>query len=300
MLIKLLFKGDDMKYFFMLFLLCVSFSVEAGECDFIQFNKCQSCDNPLAFNVGSDEACAFLCPNRKVNYENSGSMVITRNCALKKCPENYPYSSANGSCFATKQEAEDGYVTLAEENTNNDNILSGTYTTAPLAENGKCPDDLPLLYASKCFSCDESDDLSIPEEDCAKCPNRVYKYYPKWDVARCERKAPAGKPLRRWDGAFFSCDEEKAVRVDTHCNIDEDCEDLCPNRTILYSVGGNVPSVPNCPPDKPLMDDEGICFACDMPVEVGLTFNPRLCERFCPHSRRIWGRECVLNAPNQK
>ena len=61
--------------------------------------------NIYAFSVGSDEACSYLCPNREVNHYGSGSLVVARNCALKKCPDNAPFQSEYGSCFATEEEA---------------------------------------------------------------------------------------------------------------------------------------------------------------------------------------------------
>ncbi len=72
-----------MKFLLILVSFFIVTSANAGECDFIKFNKCQSCDNPLAFNVGSDAACSYLCPNREINYAGSGSAVLARNCALK-------------------------------------------------------------------------------------------------------------------------------------------------------------------------------------------------------------------------
>lgn len=281
-----------MRFFLILLSLGFISGANAGECDFIQFNACQSCDNPLAFSVGSDEACSYLCPNREVNYENSGTQVIIRNCALKKCPDNFPFQAVNGSCFATKSDAEYYEEELIEENTNNDNIYVSSST---FVKNGKCPENKPIMTKETCHSCEELDDWDVSEEKCAKCPNRVFKFYSKWDVAQCEPKSHKDKPLRRWDGTFFSCDESKTIRIETHCNFDKDCEDVCPNRTVLYRIGGNIPSVPNCPPDKPLMDREGICYSCDVPISVGLEWNERLCQRFCPTKRHLWGMECVLN-----
>lgn len=263
----------------------------AGECDFIQFNKCQSCDNPLAFSVGSDEACSYLCPNREVNYNGSGTAVLARNCALKKCPKDFPYRGEYGSCL------KDGQNTFAkiEENESEEIIDTSSFVTAPDAIDNQCPEDKPLLQSNKCFSCDDIDDFSISETECAKCPNRVYKFYPKWDLGQCELSPQKDKPLQRWDGVSFSCEEPTTIRTKTHCNIENDCEDICPNRTILYYIGGNIPSIPNCPPDKPLMDNEGICYSCDVPIPVGLEWNERLCQRFCPTQRHLLGDKCVLN-----
>ena len=50
------------------------------------------------------------------------------------------------------------------------------------------------------------------------------------------------------------------------------------------------------PSNKPLMDSEGICFACNTPVPVGLEWgNQKNCEHACPKTRHLYGNECVLN-----
>ena len=267
----------------------------AQKCDFIQYNKCVSCDSLYVFEVGSDETCSYLCPNREINYVASRNSFIVRNCALKNCPNNAPFKSKYGNCFVSKADAENDLNNVEYSNFNNENIQTGSYATAPVAKNGKCPKNLPLLYAGKCFSCDETDDLSIPELECKKCTNRTYKNYPNWSVNSCELITPKDKPLERWDGYNFSCNESQAIRIKTHCNLEKDCEDVCPNRTILYRVGGNVPSVLNCPKDKPLMDSQGICFACNTPIAIGLDYNTRLCHQFCANSRHLIDSKCVLN-----
>ncbi len=281
-----------LNYSIMFFMLGVVFPAYADKCDVIKYNQCISCDDLYAFSVGSDEACAYLCPNREVNHHGSGSAVLARNCALKKCPENAPFQSEYGSCFATQEEAEKDFDSDRYDNINNDNIRE---KIAKKPQNGKCPEDFPLRYSNECYACDEIRELHISESECKKCANRIHKHYPKWRVESCELIVPKDKPLVRWDGAYFSCNEPKVIRVQTHCNIEEDCEDVCPNRTILYWVGGNIPSVPNCPKDKPLMDSGGVCYACDTPVPVGLEWNTKLCQRFCPDSRHLEGENCVLN-----
>lgn len=262
-------------------------------CDYISYNKCYSCDNPIGFSVGNDESCKFLCPNRVVNYEGSGSSVISRACVLEKCPKKYPFQSRFGDCFATQKEA-DYYDTWDFENFNNDDKID-SYQNAVLAVNGVCPENAPLLEGDRCYSCDTRDILSLSEDICRKCPNRVYKSYPRWKYGECELPCPPDKPLQRWDGKCFSCNEPKAVLLPTHCNLEKDCEDICPNRTVLYTVGGSNPSVPNCPKDRPLMDSEGVCFSCDTPVPVDLGWgNEALCEKFCKGIRELHYDQCIL------
>ena len=157
----------------------------AGDCDFIQYNQCYSCDGPLAFIVGSMESCSYLCPNRTVNTEGSGAMWINYNCALKECPKNRPFAALNGSCFASKEEAEDN----------------------------------PFEY--------NTDNIYVPN-------------------------AP------------------------------------------LYDVNQSIAKDGICPPDKPLMDREGICYPCDAPIAIGLELNERLCTQACPKQRAMINGYCQL------
>lgn len=265
----------------------------AGDCDFIQYNQCYSCDGPLAFIVGSMESCSYLCPNRTVNTEGSGAMWINYNCALKECPKNRPFAALNGSCFASKEEAEDNPF---EYNTDNIYVPNAPLydVNRSIAKDGICPPDKPLLSDNACYDCETKTGLSISAEECARCPNRVYKTYPKLGYSVCELECPADKPLKNWDDECYSCDEKLIVRLDTHCNIEEDCEDICPNRTILYFIVGNIQSIPNCPPDKPLMDREGICYPCDAPIAIGLELNERLCTQACPKQRAMINGYCQL------
>lgn len=114
----------------------------AGACDFIQFNRCESCDDRFAFVVGSEEACTFLCPNRETNNEGSGSHVLRINCALKECPKEFPYKSPYGSCFATQYEAEVADYEAGEEYAKKENTNDDAMDTYP--EDVPCPADKPL------------------------------------------------------------------------------------------------------------------------------------------------------------
>lgn len=95
--------------------------------------------------------------------------------------------------------------------------------------------------------------------ECSKCPNRIYEPGRNFRADFCTLPCPADKALKRWDALCFPCSEPRAVRLDSACNFDKDCN-VCPNRTILHDIGGNIPSLPNCPGDKPLTDDEGNVF----------------------------------------
>ncbi len=240
-----------MKKKWTLLFLLFAFPCIAGECDFIQLNTCHSCDDPHVFVVGSREACSSLCPGRVVNLEGSGSGSTQMNCALEKCPFEFPFQSKYGSCYKTQKEAETDYG-----------------------------------YSDERFNFDNS-----------------FIIYNNSDVKSAKDNCPEENQFQRWDGKCFPCDTQKSVRVQTHCNIKGNCDDSCPNRTIIKSIGGNVPSVLNCPPDKPMMDDAGICYSCDTPIAIGVRWNPDFCHRFCPNKRLLKnGVLCVLNKndPSQK
>lgn len=310
------------KWAFFLFLM-LSIPCFAGECDFTQLNTCRSCDDPKAFLVGSVDACSFLCPGRVVNFEGSGSGAAQMNCALSKCPPDSPFQSRYGSCYKTQEEAENDLGYGEEESVFDQSPLPETPTMDPIdgkclpnwhlidrrvclpslkgssmvrPQNGECPEGYEMGSGLVfCKPCIDANDWDVTKDECNQCSNRVYKEYKEWGVTQCERVCPKETPFKRWDGKCFPCDYPKAIRVETHCNIEGDCDDICPNRTIIKSIGGNVPSVLNCPADKPMMDDEGICYSCDTPVDIGVQWNPDFCQRFCPNERHLLGDFCVLN-----
>ena len=50
------------------------------------------------------------------------------------------------------------------------------------------------------------------------------------------------------------------------------------------------------PSNKLLMDSEGICFACDIPVSIGLEKEiKKNYEHACPKTYHLCRNECVLN-----
>ena len=188
-----------MKKTLMLLFLLFAFPCVAEECDFIQYNTCQSCDLPYSFPVGSEEACSFLCPERVVNYYGSGSGITQKNCALEKCPSEFPFQSKFGSCYKTQKEANNdtGY-------SDKDSVFDKpSFDTAfPPQEpiNGTCPENF-VLYGSKCRSCNDPSDWSAngknDQESCLLCKNRIHKAYKKWGVNQCENTCPKENHFKR-------------------------------------------------------------------------------------------------------
>ncbi|MBQ8482633.1 MAG: hypothetical protein IJ532_08925 [Alphaproteobacteria bacterium] len=289
-----------MKKFVLILGLVLSLSANASaennsfkDCDFIIYNKCISCDTPYAFEVGYNSNCTMVCPNRDVLYEGVG-YYSRKFCFLKQCPDDKPYRDSDGSCYEDENHIPrwdneyKGFYDMYADATA-DEIWTFS------ANNGKCPQEAPLLEQNKCFSCFEIQNLSISEKECDKCPNRKYIYSKQWKHGECTLPCPSNKPLKRWDGKCFSCDEKKAVALETWCNFDIDC-DVCPNRTILYSVGGNIPSILNCPPNKPLMDSHGVCYSCDTPQYIDVKWNGDLCTKICSNRYLDTTNDsCILN-----
>ena len=274
--------------------LCANAQAEDFDsCDFVIYNKCISCDIPYAFEVGYDSNCTEVCSNRDVSVEGSG-YYSRKFCFLKQCPDDKPYRHSDGSCYEDENHVPGwdneykGFYDMYAD-------VTANVTKSVPANNGKCPQEAPLLHQNECFSCSEIKNLPISEDECNKCPNRKYIYSSKWQHGECTLPCPVDKPLKRWDGSCFSCDEEKVVALETWCNFDIDC-DVCPNRTILHATGGNIPSVPNCPPDKPLIDSHGICYSCDTTQYIDLRWNRDLCTEICPNRHLNTANDsCILN-----
>lgn len=266
---------------------------EYPDCDLIIQTKCTNCNTPFAFVVGFEENCIKTCPNRITNNYGTGTLMRRINCALEECPPNLPYRDDDGSCYKSKKHIpnyQNNYIGFYDMYASDNNIFE-----QGVPENNKgCPQTHPLLETNECFSCYAGQGLLISEKECKKCPNRKYIYSEQLKKGKCILSCPQNKPLQRWDGKCYSCDETKVVNLETWCNYDINC-DVCPNRTILYNIDGIIPSIPNCPKEKPLMDTHGICYSCNSEEYVDVKGNEYLCEKFCPNKRFVYNGICILN-----
>jgi len=266
------------------------------------------CDSPLSYEVGTDEECIKECPNREVNYEGSGSAYLVRNCALKKCPSDKPLRTNFGNCFS----CDEPKLPIGDDVENcsvcpNRVEVKRYGTICPLK---KCPSDASLrAWLDRCHACDDKDDYAEVAKNCDVCPNRI-KAKNKFGQERCklppeqpdpnavmakDGKCPPDKPLMRWDGRCFPCDAIEDIAIDSKCNDKWGiCESVCPNREIVYGMGGNPPSILKCPTDKPLRDGLGRCQACDYEWDINMQFqDPKKCENICPNRFQIGGYLCI-------
>ncbi len=97
-------------------------------------------------------------------------------------------------------------------------------------------------------------------------------------------KCPEDMPLKDFNGVCHSCFDDRLIRTDSDCNLNN-CGKECPNRVQLLRTGGNSPSILKCPDDRPLMDDNAICHKCDEEGAIFVYFNGEQCEKSCPNTR---------------
>lgn len=283
-----------MKIFLLCFFLGLSIVCQADakvqKCDVIAEMKCISCDSRESFEVGSKEACQSLCPDRIIISSHPKALY----CALRKCPGDSPYrDDFSGTCKSSLDE-EDKTTTLFDKKM--EEIRNDEMRLTVTAVNGRCPDDFPIFYMNRCYPCNYKYELSVSKDKLTLCPERIavaYPWNPDSENIETYLKCPDNKPLRSWTGECFSCDYPETVNVLSQCLEDDTICDTCPNRTILPQVGGNRRSILNCPADRPLMDNKGICFPCDTNIDIQVYGMEDSCVKYCPQTRELQNDLCI-------
>lgn len=250
-------------------------------------------------------------PNaQKDNFEN---------CHIfpSKCPATHPLREKN-YCFDCAYE---GVVDLDEKNVHLCSQMcqdSQGNPTRQLFQNAgcgliTCPTDKPLRSNGSCVSCDS--ETSYPTNKCDICPQRTIVNFDNQEWCAL-KTCPTDKPLRGLYGDCYSCDDDEEVYVEQQV-----CLSSCPNRQVekvdLSDIGIYDKSVQSieacllkkskktsknidfssmsrnrtvlkpkfetshCPEDKPLMDYNGECYACDDPGLITLELED-LCSK-CPN-----------------
>ncbi len=295
-----------MKYLLLITCLFLAFNAEAKNfsgCDFIIYNQCVMCDEPLAFEVGDKKNCTNRCPSRKVNFAYSGSGYNRINCELKECPADKPYKNEVGSCFASKSEVkileEEGiheFYSSLEFDTEAIEKIKNNYLNKMV--NDACPADFPLKtrsYIDKdtpCYRCDYPLGVFSNKTECDKCSNREF------NANKCTIKCPKNKPLVDWNNGCHACDEDIVIRLGNQDNIDY--SQICPNRVAIYTFNSTTPSVIKCPEEKPLIDRNGVCHACNETQSINLMYNEDKCAKYCPKTRELKGIWCQLRQQQPK
>lgn len=218
--------------------------------------SCYNCsyEGVLDMSPNDIHLCQSLCtdehgnPTRKV-YKNAG-------CGLINCPADKPIKS-HGQCFSCDEP-------LSIQDAKNCDICQEKRTKIHIEdENGSvdycalsnCPKEKPLRdIMGNCYSCNTEDDILVKAGNCATvCPNRI-------------------EETQEMDDDILSINKDSK-----NCILNTNEETNTQNSTFLES---NIKQS-NCPEDKPLMDYQGNCYACDNPSDVILELSD-LCFK-CPN-----------------
>ncbi len=229
--------------------------------------SCFNCSYEGAIDMAPDDVhlCQSMCkdeqenPTRKL-YKNAG-------CGLINCPADKPIKS-HGHCLSC-----DEVLTISDAK--NCGICQEKRTTIRFERKGKtldycalssCPAEKPLRdILGNCYSCDEGDEVGVKPGACSNiCKNRIEKnpefYHPILDM-NPEAKLCILTSSEKESNALFSI---KIKEVNKPQKLSE------PKFKQSH-----------CPEDKPLMDYQGGCYACDDPSEVTLDLSD-LCFK-CPN-----------------
>ena len=217
--------------------------------------NCYSCDELDKVNLKKESSCD-LCVNEKGEKTRVSNFF---GCILSVCPQG-TYRDSFGGCNPHEQ---------------NDEQLM-------------CPDDKPLRVKNKCYPCDYTELLDMPDNEIEKChtlcldenKNPTRKIYRNLGCGL--KKCPPDKPLLA-DGSCYACDELNNVSAE-NCNI-------CPNRLYGTKDGVQVCMLKRCPSTHPLPDMDGNCHSCDE-VDPLIVANG-MCQQVCPRRKAKKDKEMV-------
>ena len=246
--------------------------IYAGKPLMDDYEKCHECSEEGRIYV-SNKPCSEVCSDR---YKD-GSYCYP------KCGEGIyadkPLMDSNGKCHACSEEER---ITVGADNPCSE-VCSNRYKDGSYCYHS-CGEGIyagkPLRDTSgNCYACDDESKVQIrvflsstylPCEGI--CPKRQqqgnYCYY-------CPPEKPLLAGLDDNGPNCHSCTEEGRVYVGT----DDRCSEACSNR---YKHGNYCYY---CPPDKPLMDLDGTCHACDdesiVEIHGSLSSDYLPCEAVC-------------------
>ena len=237
---------------------------------------CYSCDTTSKIDVDRGK-CSEVCPNRQLGGDY---------CYNKTCPADKPLMDTSGNCHACDETSSIsvGYDGICREICPN-RIFSNRSCIIPT-----CPADKPLMdYRGNCYACDTSSWVDVDEGSCSEiCPNR----YIDSGTDYCMKGGGAcsgNTPLR--DGySCRACNYEKTTFVG-----DAKCTEVCSNR--IKTKDGYCAL--SCPADKPLMDTNGNCYACDDEASVYVGYNGQ-CTEICPNRHHNDARCLIETCPADK
>ncbi|MBR5129838.1 MAG: hypothetical protein IKV03_01245 [Alphaproteobacteria bacterium] len=257
--------------------------------------QCYSCDDETVINVeGMTQNCA-VCSNRLLT---GSKKYCALKCGLKGTTNaDKPLMDTDGTCHACN-EAKGVNVNSVESNCNvcakEGRYISnfgGTRCVLCGVKDSSVADKPILDIYGVCHGCDDENKLRVTSAaDCLEiCPNRIAINELHCGLNPC---TDASTPLySSKDGKCHSCDYDLAIPLSEL--PDRKCKELCPNRKVV----GNECVLAGCPADKPLMDKDGGCHACDEANGVnvnGVESNCDVCAKEGRYINKLDANYCVL------
>ncbi|MBR4931787.1 MAG: hypothetical protein IKZ02_02025, partial [Alphaproteobacteria bacterium] len=246
--------------------------------------NCYACDDEKQVNIaGTIENCA-VCSNRLVSGSKKYCVL---KCGLKGTSnENKPLMDTDGKCYSCDNEVNVN-VTKVTDNCKkcpSRYLVTGTFTgdyCALCGVAGTTVEDKKALNTfGTCQSCNDSNLINVHgiESSCLSiCPNRILL------GDKCYPACPTDKPLRSSDGECHTCDWNGIIKFSEV----PDCLTLCPIRA-KSGHKEEYCTLATCPADKPLIDKDGKCFACDEEAGVNVTGVLDNCKK-CPSRYLVTG-----------
>lgn len=153
-----------------------------------------------------------------------------------------------------------------------------------------CPWYKPLMdQYGVCRPCDQEGHVDVTGvfQNCALCPERELL-----GVTRCVLKCPSDKPMRDAYNACKGCDEPNFNQSGNA----QDCK-KCPNRVLvahncILACGQGIYK------DKPVMDNNANCHACDEKGNFRMAENTKDQCAMCP-DRELVGDMCAKKCPSE-
>ena len=248
-------------------------------------SACEACRNNLCTTgCNAGESCSLdlkgnsLCCSERQNIDSfCCSYIENGQCCWgrdKCCPVDKPIILADGTCTNCYDNKPFSI------NDNVDVCLELCPNRIPFGMNNLCM--LPICRAEQfmslngdCVDCQKEGSFKTSEQECAKCPNRIYQ--DGWCSVPCPEQT-----IQNNLGLCVSCDIPEAIVVENG----DSCEKMCPNRQMEQDVC----VLKNCP-EGSVADQKGNCVSCDQKEAINL-INPADCS-ICPN-RELVGLSCVL------
>lgn len=235
------------------------------------YNQCCPYYKPLINKDGTCFTCDYASSvdvtGVKDNCNVCNERELIGNMCVMKCSVDKPLRSSYGECFSCETASS---VTVVHVSSNCSVCPNRTLTPDKAYCAYKCGTGIlinkPVMDKfGACHSCDEENVWSMAgvTENCALCPNRTLI------GTMCVPKVCPDGQFMGINGTCYSCNVTQPISVNSSAEL---CA-ACPEKTLggAWDAFCIDPCGSGRNQDKPLMDNSGICHACDdkNPVNLG-------------------------------